>query len=126
MSAPVIISEIRASSLIPLEPSVSEVHIGMDFGAGDSSTQFHQVQLVKPSKPGGEAELDILKLRVGAVMPMSSVPELKIETVGQDPQAAQAAEGLSDATKVVLRHEGLHQKGSGETGAVQGRARAPQ
>ena len=100
MSAdPVIISGIKPSRLIPLEPSVSEIHLGMDFGAGDSCTQFHQIQLVKPSKPGGEAELDILKLRVGAVMPMSSVPELKIETAGQNPQAA---EGLSDATKRIL------------------------
>lgn len=101
MSAdPVIISGIRPSRLIPLEPSVSEVHVGVDFGAGDSCTQFHQIQVVNPCKPCGEAELDILKLRVGAVMPMSSVPELKIETVGQDHQAAE--EGLSDATKRIL------------------------
>lgn len=102
MSAPVIISEIRPSRLEPISPSVSEVYMGMDFGAGDSCTQFHQVQLVKPCKPCGEAELDILKLRAGAVMPMSSVPELKIEkieTVGQD---TQAAEGLSDATQRIL------------------------
>ena len=81
MSAPVIISEIRPSRLEPISPSVSEVYMGMDFGAGDSCTQFHQIQLVKPSKPCGEAELDILKLRAGAVMPMSSVPELKIEKI---------------------------------------------
>lgn len=99
MSAPVIISEIRPSRLEPISPSVSEVYMGMDFGAGDSCTQLHQVQLVKPCKPCGEDELDILKMSVGAVMPMSSVPELKIETVGQDPQAT---EGISDATQRIL------------------------
>ena len=85
MSAPVIISEIRPSRLEPISPSASEVYIGIDFGAGDSCTKFHQVQLVKPCKP----ELDILKLRVGSVMPMSSVPEIKIEkiyTAGKDKQ----------------------------------------
>lgn len=103
MSAdPVIISGVKPSCLIPLEPSVSEIHFGVDFGAGDSYTQFHQIQIVKPFNPCKqcrESELDILKLRTGAVMPISSVPELKIEMVGQDPQAV---EGLSDATKRIL------------------------
>ena len=38
-SAPVIISGVRPSSLVPLEPSVSEVHVGMDFGCGESFSQ---------------------------------------------------------------------------------------
>lgn len=102
MSAPVIISEIRPSRLEPISPAVSEVYMGMDFGAGDSCTQLQQVQLEKPCKPCKEAELDILKMRVGDVMPMSSVPELKIEKIDTAGQGPQDAECISDATQRIL------------------------
>lgn len=94
-AAPVIISGVRPSSLVPLEPSVSEVQIGMDFGSGAS---FSQISFVKPA---GSPDIDILKTRM-QVMPMSAVPELKIEhavTCEGDPAADEA---LAESARRIL------------------------
>lgn len=93
--APVIISGVRPSSLVPLKPSVSEVHIGMDFGSGAS---FSQISFVKPD---GSLDVDILKTGM-QVMPMSDVPELKIENAVTCAGDCAAEEALHDAARRIL------------------------
>lgn len=94
-ATPVIISGVRPSSLVPLEPSVSEVHIGMDFGSGAS---FSQISLVKPDSG---PDVDILNTSM-RVMPMSSIPELKIEHAGTCEGDPAADEALAEAARRIL------------------------
>ena len=99
-SCPVIISDIKPSCLIPIEPQSSDAHVGIDWGAGDSCTQFYQIQVLNPRKPCGDAEPDVLKTRVGSWAPMSSVPHLKIDKAAQEQQVYD--EVLSCATNLIL------------------------
>lgn len=99
-SCPVIISDIKPSCLIPIEPQASDAHAGIDWGAGDSCAQSYQIQVLNPRKPCGGAEPDVLKTRAGSWAPMSSVPHLKIDNAAQGQQVYD--EVLSCATNLIL------------------------
>ena len=94
-AAPVIISGVRPSSLVPLEPSVSEVHIGMDFGSETSS----QISFVKTDI---SPDVDRLLSTRMQVMPMSSIPELKIEPAVTCEGYPAADEALAEAARRIL------------------------
>ena len=93
---PVIISGVRTSSLVPIEPSVSEVHIGMDFCSCDS---FSQISFVKSD---GISDVDHLLSTRGQVIPMSSIPEIKIEPSVTCEGYQAADEALAESARRIL------------------------